>query len=174
MMDANDNSSFAEDSDEDIHYLYFETKLLASELLDSEKYPPTYKTQYTVTGAMRKRKIKNKTRTGKLVDVNNRKIALFKYNEDIFAIENSCIHQGGPLVNGDIEDLVTPGVAGSGACVSCPYHGWTFDLQTGKCHVQEGESDLFQNVFPTKVNENGLIMIGFKEISPNAFEEIDF
>ena len=40
-----------------------------------------------------------------------------------FAAANTCPHAGGPLVDGDL----------SGSVLSCPYHGWGFDLKDGSC-----------------------------------------
>ena len=50
-------------------------------------------------------------------------IALFHTEEGFYAIENACPHMGGPLSEGLVE----------GGCVSCPWHGWEFDIKTGAC-----------------------------------------
>lgn len=62
--------------------------------------------------------------TGKLVDVNGVSIALFK-NKDkqVCAIYATCPHQGGPMHEGGITENK----------VMCPWHGWEFDVTTGKC-----------------------------------------
>jgi nitrite reductase/ring-hydroxylating ferredoxin subunit len=49
-------------------------------------------------------------------------VAVFNIDGDFYAIENSCPHQGGPLADGWVE----------GALVTCPWHGWCFDVRTGK------------------------------------------
>jgi nitrite reductase (NADH) small subunit len=49
-------------------------------------------------------------------------IALFKVGADVFALDNTCPHRGGPLSEGDI-------IAGQ---VFCPLHAWGFDLRTGQ------------------------------------------
>jgi NAD(P)H-dependent nitrite reductase small subunit len=49
-------------------------------------------------------------------------IALFKIDDNVFAISNICPHQHTALIyEGIIED----------GCVVCPVHGWMFDLKTG-------------------------------------------
>lgn len=67
---------------------------------------------------------------GKKVEVNGKTIALFKKNGKIHAINNECAHAGGPLSEGTIE----------GDNVVCPWHGFAYDLKTGKspqqCEVQ--------------------------------------
>ena len=61
--------------------------------------------------------------TGKLVNVNGKDIALFKADGKVCAIYSMCPHQGGPLDEGGI----------TGKNVTCPWHGWEFDVTTGVC-----------------------------------------
>jgi 3-phenylpropionate/trans-cinnamate dioxygenase ferredoxin component len=58
----------------------------------------------------------------KLVEVEMVRVALFNLNGDIYAIEDVCTHDGGPLVEGTIVD---------GCEVQCPRHGARFDIRTG-------------------------------------------
>lgn len=60
---------------------------------------------------------------GKCVQVNGREIALFKINGKICAVDQICPHQGGPIAEGGID----------GTIISCPWHGWSFDAQSGEC-----------------------------------------
>src|SRR5262245_948438 len=57
-------------------------------------------------------------------------VALFRRGEEIFAIGNECPHQGGGLCDGWVE----------GDIVTCPLHGWEFDLRSGACMTVPGES----------------------------------
>lgn len=59
---------------------------------------------------------------GRRVVVDGRPIALFKVAGEIYAIDHRCPHQGGPLANGFVHRCR----------VTCPLHGWVFDLSTGK------------------------------------------
>lgn len=58
---------------------------------------------------------------GKEIEANGKKIALFKIDGEFFAIDNTCPHHGGPLGEGSLEDDV----------VTCPWHGWRFNVKTG-------------------------------------------
>jgi nitrite reductase (NADH) small subunit/3-phenylpropionate/trans-cinnamate dioxygenase ferredoxin subunit len=58
---------------------------------------------------------------GQMVIVNGRHIALFRLDDGFFAIDNLCLHQAGPLCEGDIE----------GGVVTCPWHGWSYDIRRG-------------------------------------------
>ena len=55
------------------------------------------------------------------VTAGDKEIALFNVGGTFHAIESSCTHRGGPLGMGELE----------GCIVSCPWHGWTFDVTTG-------------------------------------------
>lgn len=57
--------------------------------------------------------------------VEGREIAVFRYNGEYYAVENSCPHRGGPIVEGEFEDGV----------VCCPWHAWPFDVRTGVCKI---------------------------------------
>jgi nitrite reductase (NADH) small subunit/3-phenylpropionate/trans-cinnamate dioxygenase ferredoxin subunit len=50
-------------------------------------------------------------------------IALFNLDGQIYALENTCPHAGGPLGEGTIE----------GEHIACPWHGWKFHIPTGVC-----------------------------------------
>ena len=54
---------------------------------------------------------------------NGRQIALFNMEGEIYALDNACPHMGTPLGEGEIEDGV----------VTCPLHGWQFEVKTGSC-----------------------------------------
>lgn len=58
---------------------------------------------------------------GKIVAAHGKVIALFNVGGDIRAVENTCPHRGGPLGEGVV----------SGTVVTCPWHGWEFDVCTG-------------------------------------------
>jgi len=48
-------------------------------------------------------------------------VALFNVGGQLFALDGVCPHQGGPLGKGQL----------TGCIVSCPWHGWQFDVHTG-------------------------------------------
>lgn len=60
---------------------------------------------------------------GKVVEVGGTQIALFNVDGAYFAVHNTCQHQGGPLGEGSV----------TGTVITCPWHGWRYDLNTGKC-----------------------------------------
>ena len=58
---------------------------------------------------------------GRMVTVNGRHVALFRLGDEFFALDNMCLHRGGPLCDGEIENDV----------VTCPWHFWSYDIRTG-------------------------------------------
>ena len=62
---------------------------------------------------------------GKIVRAEGLTLAIFRVKDEFFALDNSCLHRGGPLGEGDLE----------GYDVTCPWHGWTYDVRTGSFEV---------------------------------------
>lgn len=57
----------------------------------------------------------------KVIENHEKPIALFRTQEGFFAVNHVCPHRGGPLGEGTV----------CGRFVTCPWHGWSFDVQTG-------------------------------------------
>ncbi|MCF8243471.1 MAG: Rieske (2Fe-2S) protein [Melioribacteraceae bacterium] len=67
--------------------------------------------------------IELKDRAGRRFIVDDVEVALFSVDGNIYAVSNICPHQHTALIyDGFIEK----------GKVSCPAHGWEFDLKTGK------------------------------------------
>jgi 3-phenylpropionate/trans-cinnamate dioxygenase ferredoxin component len=60
--------------------------------------------------------------TIRAVDAGDEKIALANCAGGFFAIQHACLHLGGPLGEGRLE----------GCVLSCPWHGWQYDVRTGQ------------------------------------------
>jgi nitrite reductase/ring-hydroxylating ferredoxin subunit len=60
--------------------------------------------------------------SGKCVEAGGKQIALFNVGGTLHAIDNTCLHRGGPLGEGELE----------GTIVTCPWHGWQYDVRTGE------------------------------------------
>jgi len=65
-------------------------------------------------------------------------LALFNVDGRLFALENRCLHHGGPLCRGRVGGSLLPSEAGryryepDRPVVVCPWHGWEYDLETGR------------------------------------------
>jgi len=74
-------------------------------------------------------------------------IGLFRTaGEKVFAVDNRCPHKGGPLSEGIVHDTA----------VTCPLHGWIFDLETGKAR---GADDGCIRTYPVDVQADGRIWV---------------
>jgi nitrite reductase/ring-hydroxylating ferredoxin subunit len=56
------------------------------------------------------------------IQVAGKALALANVAGKFFAINNTCLHRGGPLGQGSLQDKI----------VTCPWHGWEYDVTTGK------------------------------------------
>jgi nitrite reductase/ring-hydroxylating ferredoxin subunit len=54
--------------------------------------------------------------------VDGKNIALANVGGNFFAIDNVCLHRGGPLGQGTLNENI----------VTCPWHGWQYDVTSGK------------------------------------------
>ena len=52
-------------------------------------------------------------------------LAIANVDGKFYAINNTCLHRGGPLGEGELK----------GKVVTCPWHGWQYDVTTGKMPV---------------------------------------
>lgn len=65
-------------------------------------------------------------------------VALFNVDGQFFALDGVCPHQGGPLGKGDLQ----------GCIVTCPWHGWQFDVRNGEFQLRKS---MLQPKFNTRV-----------------------
>lgn len=66
---------------------------------------------------------------GRSVEVQGRRIAVFRLPDGWAAIDHACPHRGGSLSDGIVADR----------CVTCPLHNQRFSLDTGKRQDAPGE-----------------------------------
>lgn len=83
---------------------------------------------------------------GRVVRAGLKKVAVFKYDGEVFAIQNFCPHAGGSLGLGNFSNGV----------VRCPRHSWGFDVETGQCRTNPRYN---ARCYPTRL-EDGYILVG--------------
>jgi len=82
---------------------------------------------------------------GTIATVGDKQIAVFAISDTYYAIDNTCPHRGGPLGEGELE----------GSIVTCPWHGWQFDITTGKSPINPAAC---VQQFQTKVEGDDLLI----------------
>ncbi len=87
--------------------------------------------------------------SSKIVKVKNGKVALFNYNGKITAIGNACLHKGGPLGLGCVEKKY------DGMYVTCPWHGWEYNIETGKAPKDFEDQ---QSVYEVKIEGEDILL----------------
>ena len=70
---------------------------------------------------------------GHVALLGDKRIALYRSGNKIFALANACRHQGGPIGEGRIID----------GCITCPWHGWQYKPEDG------ASPPPFEEVIPT-------------------------
>lgn len=88
------------------------------------------------------------------VQAGHKSICLTRTEKGYGALCNSCIHQGGPLGDGMLEN----------GYVVCPWHAWEFDPITGVGPV--GYEDEQTDSFPVELREDG-VYVGITELVHN-------
>jgi len=81
----------------------------------------------------------------KVVDVQGQQIALFNVAGALHAIDDRCLHRGGSLGQGGLE----------GSVVTCPLHGWKFDVISGACITRPG---MQTKSYPVSIKGNDVIL----------------
>lgn len=85
----------------------------------------------------------------KIVECGSHKVALFHFENEITAIGNACLHKAGPLGLGSVEKKY------DGNYVTCPWHGWEYNIKTGS--APPGYKDQ-QAVYEVKLEADNILI----------------
>jgi nitrite reductase/ring-hydroxylating ferredoxin subunit len=83
--------------------------------------------------------------TAKEVAAAGRVIALFNVGGTLYALDGVCPHAGGPLGEGRLSSSV----------VTCPWHGWQFDVTTGRHCLN---ANIVHTSFPVRVDGDDVLV----------------
>lgn len=99
-----------------------------------------------------------------IAQVEGWEVAVFRVDGELHALSNFCIHESGPLCEGQLtgrmnrdDDAGEWRYESEARCIVCPWHGWTFDVTTGvnvdddtyavpTYEVEERDGDVFVTV----------------------------
>ena len=83
--------------------------------------------------------------SGKAIEVGGKTIAVFNCDGTFYAIDNTCKHRGGPLGEGTL----------TGTTVTCPWHGWEYEVKTGECTM---DASITVQKFDVKVEGDDILV----------------
>lgn len=93
---------------------------------------------------------------GQAVRIGELELALFRLpSGDVYAVENSCPHKGGPLSEGIV----------CGTSVFCPLHDWKINLVTGRAEPPDKGC---VRTFPVTMEGDRVFLILSEEIRASA------
>jgi nitrite reductase/ring-hydroxylating ferredoxin subunit len=79
------------------------------------------------------------------LQVQGKAIAVANVGGKFYAVNNTCLHRGGPLGQGALD----------GKVVTCPWHGWQFDVTNGHSLKNSAVS---VDCYPTEVRGTDLFV----------------
>jgi nitrite reductase (NADH) small subunit len=80
----------------------------------------------------------------RIIEIEGRSIGIFNVDGRFYALHNGCPHKGGPLCEGRLggTTLTVRGRAfpygREGQVLRCAWHGWEFDITTGRALADAG------------------------------------
>lgn len=88
------------------------------------------------------------TNTLRKVEHNDSTIVVINLDGDFYALDGKCGHAGGPLCRGAIDPAERT--------LSCPWHGWEYDIASGECIY---DPSLTQKTYPVEVREGDVFVV---------------
>jgi 3-phenylpropionate/trans-cinnamate dioxygenase ferredoxin subunit len=74
----------------------------------------------------------------RVVQVDGRPIGVVSVGEEFYAVADRCPHMGAPMSTGSLNGTLLPSAPHElvygldQQVIRCPWHGWEFDLETGR------------------------------------------
>ena len=97
-----------------------------------------------------------------LIDLKEREVAVIYTKGEYYAVLNFCTHQGGPICEGSISGTLGQSLDGEftwehdDELISCPWHGWEFDLTSGD-HITRSEYSI--PTYETVVRDGSIYVV---------------
>jgi 3-phenylpropionate/trans-cinnamate dioxygenase ferredoxin subunit len=85
----------------------------------------------------------------KIVHAGDVMIGVYNLNGELYAIEDRCSHDDGPLAEGEFDP--DEGVA------ICPRHGSKFDIRSGRALTLPAYLPV--DTFPVRIDDNGIVKV---------------
>ena len=88
-------------------------------------------------------------------------VAIFNIGGNLYATGNNCPHHGGPLCEGRVSGAMLPSqpkeyrYGWEGQVLRCPWHGWEFDLESGRSLF---DSSVRVKVYGVEVEDDQIVL----------------
>ena len=98
----------------------------------------------------------------RIVDVNGRAVGVISVDDEFFAVHDRCPHMGASMCEGTVSGTFMPAAPYElvydkhDRVIRCPWHGWEFDLETGRSLLEPERIGL--KVYPVTV-EDGVVVL---------------
>jgi nitrite reductase (NADH) small subunit len=95
-------------------------------------------------------------------EIAGRSIGLFNVGGRFYALQNRCPHRGGPVCLGPVTGTALPSdvllydYGREGEIVRCAWHGWEFDIATGRAVV---DPTVRARTYPVEVKDGRLYVV---------------
>ena len=96
----------------------------------------------------------------RIIEAGGKSIGIFNTGSRIVAALNLCPHEFAPVCRGQLSGTTLPSQPGEfiwgreNEILRCPWHGWEFDLHTGKCLTDRSRLRLF----PVIIRDEGIFV----------------
>lgn len=97
-----------------------------------------------------------------LRQIGGRDIGIVRWGDDLYAVNNDCPHQGGPLCKGHLWPRLTSEAQGdidvdaAAPMLACAWHGWEFDLRDG---TSSWDPSYRVRTYPVTVDDEGRVFV---------------
>ena len=99
----------------------------------------------------------------KIIEIDGKSIGIIHKNGKYYAIRNECPHRLSPLCKGTLGGTMLPSnpqeykYGMDGQVIQCPWHGWEFDLETGKALFET--SKLRVTTYPVELKNDEIYVV---------------
>jgi nitrite reductase (NADH) small subunit len=100
--------------------------------------------------------------TRRTIDLDGRSICLLNVDGVVYALRNTCPHQGAPLCRGTIGSTMMPSrpleyvVGLEDRVLRCPWHGWEFQIDSG---ISLFDPRIRVKTYPVAIENDEIILV---------------
>ena len=84
----------------------------------------------------------------RIVEIEGRRVGVISVGTDLYAVHDRCPHMGASMCAGSVSGTLVASAphewvyGRDGRVIRCPWHGWEFDLETGRSLLEPAQTGL--------------------------------